>query len=214
MTDAYPACWPKWRLMSLLQESSRKENFRPSKLSCWNWAKFPSAQPRRCSNSSRLLPTSLGHTAVVLLHWSKVFTTSINSRARKRTSPSLGTVTISKSMFQYTVYLSTPNAEIARRTMETSLQELKLVKQMPYDFHKFSLDSEEYKSRKESIKKLFSGTETLFTSFGVHIAHSFRYLLLTFSIVDLWWMVGPQWRFLGERHNRRDAHERWAEGID
>ncbi len=51
--------------------------------------------------------------------------------------------------------------------METSLQELQAVKQSPYDFQKFSLDSGEYKSRKESIKKLFSGIQSLFTSFGV-----------------------------------------------
>ncbi|KJA23567.1 hypothetical protein HYPSUDRAFT_201288 [Hypholoma sublateritium FD-334 SS-4] len=54
-----------------------------------------------------------------------------------------------------------------KETMETSLQELTVVRQAPYDFQKFSLDSEDYKSRKESIKKLFSGIESLFASFGI-----------------------------------------------
>ncbi|KJA23570.1 hypothetical protein HYPSUDRAFT_39761 [Hypholoma sublateritium FD-334 SS-4] len=51
--------------------------------------------------------------------------------------------------------------------MEKSHQELTLVKEAPYDFQTFSLDSSDYQSRRDSIRRMFSGMEALFTVFEI-----------------------------------------------
>lgn len=77
--------------------------------------------------------------------------------------------------------------------METSHKELMLVKETPYDFQTFSLDSSDYKSRRDSIKQMFSGMETLFTSFGVSPANllpSISFLII--ATTDLSRMVSAR----------------------
>lgn len=59
------------------------------------------------------------------------------------------------------------------RAMKSSHQELTSIKEAPYEFQEFSLDSSDYKSRRDSVRKIFSEMEIFFTTFAVSPANFF-----------------------------------------